>query len=331
MPRPKEQSELHAPLNEVLGTEATVRLLRVLALATMPLGAGELSRRAQLGRTGVYPALARLESVGIIEFVGAGPTRQVRLRSAHPLAPPLVALFQAEAQRVELLVTELRGIFASFARPVTSAWLRESQNRTTTPGGPDAMTCYIVSDPRSLHHLVDLVEDQLSGIERTFQVHIEVVPLSRSEVSSRIRAELLDDVILLAGVPPKGLLEHETKPSFRHQTTHGIRDVRARLLADAVAAKLRRDPSLVERIRANLDARMHKASPQERRELKEWLRIISAMSPSKFRRFLVDDSERAVRLRQSIPAFGLLTSAEREAILAGEAEHESPQATARNQ
>lgn len=317
MPRPRLQSALRAPLNQMLGAGANVRLLRVLAFAGTPMGAGELSHRAQLGRTGVYPVLATLERVGIIEFVGAGPTRQVTLRNAHPLAAPIVALFRAEAQRIESLVAELRNTFAKVSKLVTSAWLMEHQDQIEN-SDPDMMTCYIVGDPRALPDIVDRVEDHLSRIERAFQVHIDVVPLSRSEVSSRVRADLLDDVLLLAGVPPKALLEQAGQRVIRNLTMHGDHDTRSLLLAQAIAAKLRHDPSIVRRLRANILARMKKASEQERRELKEWSRIVSTMSPAKLQRFLVDGSERAVRLRQSLPAFGLLTAAEREAILAGQ-------------
>lgn len=327
MPRTRAQSALRAPLNEMLATEANVRLLRVLVLAAIPLGAGELAHRAQLSRTGVYPALANLERVGIIELVGAGATHQVELRSAHPLASTLVALFRAEAQRVESLVAELRGIFAG-AKGVVSAWLEENQEEAKALRDADSLTCYLVGDPRSLNHLRDLVEDRLSEVDRTFQVHIEVVALSRSEVSSRVPAESLDNVVLLAGVPPKGLLDHESRRTIRNQIMHGDHDTRARLLAQAVAAKLRRDPSLVRRLQANITARMNEASEQERRELREWSRVIS-MPTSKLQRFLVEDSERAVRLRQSLPAIGLLTAREREEILAGHIEDETLEVAAR--
>jgi hypothetical protein len=313
----------------MLGTEANVRLLRVLALAGTPLGAGELSHRAQLGRTGIYPALAGLESAGIIEFVGAGSTRQVELRMAHPLAPPIAALFQAEAERIESMVAELRRMFANVSKLVTSAWLENNQDRTTSQDDPDMMTCYVVGDPRSLHRVIDLIEDDLYEIERVFQVHFELVPLSRSEVSVRVRGESLDDVILLAGVPPNGLLDHENKRAIRNQLMHGDHDTRTLLMAQAVAAKLRRDPSIVKRVRANIDARMSNASEQERRELKEWSRIVSTMSPSKLQRFLVDNTERAVRLRQSLPALGLLTAQEREEILAGHLESQMPHSKTR--
>jgi hypothetical protein len=321
MPRPRLQSALRAPLNEMLGTEGNVRLLRVLALAGTPVGAGELARRAQLGRTGVYPALAALERIGIIDFVGAGATRQVKLRKAHPLAAPITELFRAEAKRIESLVTALRKMFAN-DKAIMSAWLWDRQHETVHDD-PDMLTCYIVADTRSLSRTVDRVEDNLSEIERAFQVHIEVVALSRSEVASRVPVESLHEVVLLAGVPPIAFVDQiDGGRALRNLKVHGYHDDSARLLAQAIAAKLRRDPGLVRRIHANILARMEKASEQERRELKEWLRIVSTMSPAKLRRFLVDESARAVRLRQSLPALGLVTAAEREEILSARSDDE---------
>lgn len=306
----------------MLGTEANVRLLRELARAGIPLGAGELARRAQLGRTSVYPALAALERSGIVEYVGAGATRQVRLRKAHPLATPIASLFRSETERNESLVAALRNLLGQFEKAVTSAWLAD-QLHGTDQGDPDTMTCYIVAEPRSLPSIVDRVEDNLTEIERAFQVHIEVVPLSRSEVMSRVPVESLDGALLLAGIPPMALVERSPAArAVRNLKVHGYHDAGSRRLALAVAAKVRHDPSIVRRIRANILTRMETASEQERRELKEWLRIVSTMSPAKLQRFLVDGSERAVRLRQSLPALGVLTPRERDRVLTAHSEDE---------
>src|SRR5262245_27947252 len=86
------------PLDEILGTQANVRLLRVLALRRTPLTAGELAKRALLGRTSIYPALRQLERAGIVEFVGAGSQRLVQLRDRHPLSRILRDLFRSEAR-----------------------------------------------------------------------------------------------------------------------------------------------------------------------------------------------------------------------------------------
>lgn len=73
-------------LDEIFGTEANVRLLRVLALQNTSFTAGELAKRALLGRSSVYPALRQLERVGVVEFIGAGARKLLQLRGAYPLS-----------------------------------------------------------------------------------------------------------------------------------------------------------------------------------------------------------------------------------------------------
>ena len=331
MPRPRSQSPLRTPLNEIFRSEAQVRLLRALALADTPLGAGELARRAHLGRTGVYPALASLEQTGIVELVGAGPSRQVMIRTAHPLAAPIAALFRAEAERIEALVSALRDVFTSFRDPVISAWIAERGGEE--PAGDTApVTCYVVADPASLPDVVDRLEDRLLAIERDFHVEVEVIGLSRSEVAVRVPAASLDGSVLLAGVPPVALLPDAARAGAKRTLrAHADHDIGERLLAVAVAAKQRRDPGIVRRKRAQLRAQRGRASAPGRREREEWLRILSTMPPGRLRRFLSSDSERAVRLRQSLPAVGILTPAERRMVLAAASEDEVLEAMARGQ
>jgi hypothetical protein len=64
------------------------------------------------------------------------------------------------------------------------------------------------------------------------------------------------------------------------------------------------------------------ASPQEGRELREWERILVTMTPSRLRQLLVERTERATRLRQTLPALDLLTPAERDAVLASTSDAE---------
>jgi len=73
--------------------------------------------------------------------------------------------------------------------------------------------------------------------------------------------------------------------------------------------------------RKHVQKRMREASKQEQLELKEWLRLLS-LPPAMLQRFLVDPGPRATRLRQSLPALGLLTPREREAVLRARTETE---------
>lgn len=323
MPPAIPQSALRAPLNGILGSEANVRLLRVLALGDGSIAAGELSRRAGLSRTNVYPVLKALEGTGIVEFLGAGSGRQVAYRRAHPLAGAIASLFRAEADRVDSLVAELRRVFDSVQPPPASAWL-EGTMLKGTDRPDDAITCVIVGDPSSLPRVIDSLSRPLAKIERKLEVHIEVQGIARSELATRARAgEALDDVILLAGAPPAALVP-STRPASRVSSrSHAHHDDAARRLAAAVAEKLAREPGLVALAKRRLARRLAAASPQERRELLEWDRILEAMSPSRLRRFLVEPGERATRLRQTLPLVDLLTAAERRAVLASASDAEA--------
>ena len=68
--------------------------------------------------------------------------------------------------------------------------------------------------------------------------------------------------------------------------------------------------------------RAGEASPRERRELMEWIRILSTMSPARLQRFLLEDSERAIRLRQTLPALTFLSPAERDAVMRSQTDAE---------
>src|ERR1700722_3260014 len=100
-PTTNAESALRAPLSQILGRETHVRLLRVLAFRDDAIGSADLARQTALDPAGVRRALDTLAQTGIIESVGTGSGRQVRLRSAHPLAGPVRALFLEERGRAD--------------------------------------------------------------------------------------------------------------------------------------------------------------------------------------------------------------------------------------
>jgi hypothetical protein len=258
-----------------------------------------------------------LELIGIVELVGAGAQRQVQLRERHPLAPRLKDLFRAEARRFDELTTALREVFVESTLHPASAWIEDP---ATSPGGADGIRLYFVAQPEEKETLSDYLNERLPGIERTHDIHAVVNGLTRSELEalSRTQGHALDNPTLLEGVPPMALLPARTaraaKPTL---TSHDEHDARARRLALAIATKIKRDPGLIILAQQRLVRRADHASPRERRELTEWLRVFSTMSPARLRAFLTEDSERATRLRQSLPALNLLSATERQAVLRG--------------
>ena len=125
-------------------------------------------------------------------------------------------------------------------------------------------------------------------------------------------------VIPLLGPPPSALSSRGAGGGWivadLRVRSHADADTRGRVLARAIADRLKTDPSLVSRARAYVAARLTAASSGEQRELREWDRILRTMSVARLRRFLNDSGERATRLRQSLPFLGVLTPQERERL-----------------
>ncbi len=323
MRRPKEhQNRLVNPLNEIFGTQANVRLLRVLALQNTSLTAGELAKRAMLGRSSIYPALRELERVGVVEFIGAGPRKLVQLRGGYPLSRTLKELFRAEARRFDALTDALRELLSRVPRVPLSAWIdRGGENSKCT----ETLTLYLVARPEELNALTDYLNERLTDLERKHDVHIAVHGLMPSELENLHRTLLTtpNAIILLGGVPPVALLER-SRSTAKTPTiaSHDEHDARSRRLAVAIAAKIRRDPGLIAIAEGRVRRRVREASPRERRELAEWIRILSTMSPARLQRFLLEDSERAIRLRQTLPALNFLSPVERDAVMRSQTDAE---------
>ena len=321
-PPKQRQNPLLRPLNEILGTPANVRLIRALTLSTVPLGSGELARRAQLGRTSIYPALEELERHGVVEFVGAGSQGQVQIRDRHPLSRQLRQLFRAEARRFEAFIAALRDLFDQLRIRPLSAWADDRDDNGETAA---TLRLYFIARPEDVEELTDILNSRLAKTEQAYDIHIAVTGLTRSELATRadVPKEVLSDAILIAGVPPAALLEappqSQRSPALRSHDEH---DARSRRLALAIATKLRRDPGLVGLAADRIKRRLSKASPGEKRELAEWTRLLSTMSAARLRRFLLEDSERAIRLRQTLPTLNLLSPKERDAAIRSQTDAE---------
>ncbi len=308
------QNRFLQPLNDIFGTAANVRLLRALALANSSLTAGELAKRAALSRTSIYPALRQLERAGVIEFIGAGAQRLVQLRDRYPLSRIIKELFRAEARRFDALTVAIRELVSGLPQQPISAWVDE----TGENGADDTLKLYVVARPEDLEKLTDDLNARLADTERKYDVHVAIHGLTRSELEkfSNTPSATLNSVVLVAGVPPVALVQRSrstggTSPLI----SHGEHDARSRRLALAIATKIKRDPGLIAIAEDRVKRRVRKAGPGERRELMEWIRVLSTMSSARLQSFLLEDTERAIRLRQTLPALSLLSSAEREAVV----------------
>src|SRR3954464_47619 len=92
---------------------------------------------------------------------------------------------------------------------------------------------------------------------------------------------------------------------------HDWVDERRRALDAAIADKVRCNPALLDTAKANVFRWIDSADIRTAPLLHEWKGILEEWPIKKILDFLVQDSERANRLRQSSPFCGILTEEER--------------------
>jgi DNA-binding transcriptional ArsR family regulator len=307
------QSALRAPLNDILGTEAHVRILRVVATTKVPMSKAAIARRAALNASGVGRAIEELTERGIVESVGTGSRRLYRLREEQPLASLLTNLFAAEQEWFEALIDALRSVAQGLTPPPAAAWIQGSvATETDAPGDP--VVVGLLAPARAVDDTVEQMRDAVADVEMAYDVTVAVHGMTAADLAALPpsgRLELLETLPLL-GPPPLELLPggRSDRAQARRRTTHRDHDRWSLTLAVAVAERLSERPELVERARKHIERRLPHASPGERKELEEWARILRTMSMTRLRRFLVEPSERATRLRQSLPFVDALSREE---------------------
>jgi hypothetical protein len=97
---------------------------------------------------------------------------------------------------------------------------------------------------------------------------------------------------------------------------HSLLDKRSLMLHEAIAAKLRADPSLLEKTRKWLAETVSNElfSQSVRDGYREWEQAISLCTFDQLLTLMTDPSEDAIRLRQSTPFVNILTQDERAKI-----------------
>jgi len=309
------QSTLRAPLNEIFGTETSVRLLRVMTGHDQWLPPTELARLAALHLSGIARALEALEEAGIVEYAGTGKRRLARLRLAHPLAPAIRALFEAERARVERLLSSLKAAARDVYPAPMAMWLQGS-HANGHDGPEDPVEIGTLSGTRDLERLRKELGSLFRKLEHEFDVTIELRPMTKAELAAAPKSEIaaLRSAIPLLGPPPSAFLDpvsalvsdQREKIGTEHPRTHGDIDARALRLGEEVAAALKDDPAIAKRALDVITKRLADASPGERHELREWEHLLRTMPPHRLRAFLRDPGERATRLRQTLPFVAVL-------------------------
>lgn len=316
-PPKKRQSAVRTPLNRILGTEANVRLLRVLTSEPNSLSRSELGRRAGLEGKGAHLAARRLEEVGIVRRVGTGLRQQVKLELNHPLAAPLQTLFREEQARVERLLESLKQAAQNLAPELDSAWIQgDFAEHLDRPGAPIVMG--VLARGATLPRITKALRMAVAPTEAREDVTVEIIGFTRPdiEVAKPDQKKELARAMTLFGIPPSAFTQERTEGRpLRKSITHSDRDREQTLIASEVASRLARNPGKRQAAQQWIRKRLESASEHERGDLEEWLSILDSMSPPRLARFLVDQGERATRLRQTFPFLDVLSADERQEIV----------------
>lgn len=315
----RQNSALRTPLNEILGSRGHILVLRQLVKLENPASHSELHDRTGLSRQGVYDVVVRLIETGILRYVGSGRQQHVNLRNEHPLANVIRQLFKSEKERYSSLIKRLQQEISTIEQKPTSVWIFGQVARGTDEYG-DPVQIALLGDVKSVDSQTDSFRNRLyqAGIESDYDVTIDIRGVTVADLESR-PALIDDEVILLWGIDPQSILERPGKNSGK-QKTH--RELDARSLTDAKAWTdlLRKYPEIVSRTINYLDEHIPQISSGEKKELQEWKHILETMSYQRLKKFLLSNSERSVRLRQSLPFWPALNEKERTELLESKSE-----------
>lgn len=293
------QSDFLVPWDRILGVESQVRALRVLERTREPMSVRELARRSQVQLRAMQLATDRLREAGVVESVGTGTQRQVRLRREHPLTAAVEALFAAERGRVERALAALRAAVGS-VEAVQAGWLEGAEGPAGHEGeGP--LTLGVLASAGKVDSAVDQLRSRLQDLMKQEDIAVEVqgwttADLEAMGADARARMEA---AISLAGVIPPAA--GSGPPPRRRPRTHASADADLLRRGERAAEAIARRPELVDRAREEIARRLESARPAEARTLREWQEVLDGLSPRRLQRFLADPGERATRLRQSMP------------------------------
>ena len=296
-----EQDPLRYPLNELFGTRAHVRLLRVMANEVDgPLTVSDVAKRAGLTVPGAQKALGRLFRSGFISRVGGGRKHQYAIRCSGRLMQITLELFQAERDRYEQLFTTIKKEIKNLRPYPHAAWIQAFSHEIGEP-----LTLGLLHETRHLTNCVRQLRTKLNQVENDFDLTIELEGYTKADIFDL----KLDDVTALYGVMPAP--ESHTPPQIKNPLTHREKDQQAHVLSRKLAKAIEQDPSLLRRAKDHIDRLLKEGQGMATRDLMEWRDILDKYSIQRLSRFFISSSERANRLRQSNPLFAILNFDER--------------------
>lgn len=210
--RPTNSSVLYFPLDEILGSPAAVRVLRVLAAHGGSLGIPDIADRARLSLPSVRSATRRLIELEVASGLRAGRSMVCTLRFEHPLHRGLVALFAAEREQAEVALRAIRTAAMALRPSPLAVWLYGSVARAQDSPRSDIDVAIVTTKSQPTAQ-AEALRDAITRKLPEWAHRISVVAFGPSDIRhlAGIRAEfwreLERDAVVLAGEAPVGIRE----------------------------------------------------------------------------------------------------------------------------
>ena len=302
-----DQDPLHHPLNELFGTQAKVRLLRVMVSELEgPVTASDAAKRAGLTAPGAQKALAKLFRAGFIRRVGGGRTHQYEIRKSDPLMQAVMELFRAEKDRYAQLFSAIQKKIERLSPPPQAAWIKALPKETGEP-----LTLGLLQETRHLANGLRQLRSGLKEVEKDIDWTIEIEGYTKADIS----LVSLDEAPPLYGLLPS--FQSPVQTTGKKPLTHRQKDRQLQALSWNLAKAIEKDASLIARAKEHIDRLLKDEQGAAAGDLSEWRDILDLYPIQRLTRFLTSTSERAERLRQSNPFFAVLNADERAQLAAG--------------
>ena len=301
------QNSLRNPLNELLGKEAHVRLLRVLANEVDgPLTAPNAAERAGLTIPGTHKALKRLLQSGFVVRVGGGRKHQYELRSSDKLVKAVLKLFQSEKERYEALIGVIKDKIEKLVPYARAAWIQEFPNAFGDP-----IILGVLHETKHLASYIQRLQKQLYQVEQNFDLTIELNGYTKADLPD----SEADKVTPVYGVLP--FQDKFSRKMYETPLTREEKNKRMLEISRKLAEAVEHDTSLVRRAKEHVKRMLKSDHGAATKDIEEWHDILESYSVRRLSQLLKSTSERASRLRQSNPLFAVLKSDERSRLLDG--------------
>lgn len=307
-PIASEQDPLRYPLNEVFGTRAHVRLLRVMAVEVEgPLTAADIARRAGLTVPGAQKALGKLLRSGFVSRVGGGRKHQYEIRRSDPLMQITIDLFESEKKRYGRLIASIKNEIKALTLPPYAAWIQGIPREIDEP-----LILGLLHESPHMDDCVRHLRTRLDGVEKELDLTIELEGYTKADLPDFE----LDSVTILYGVVPKKSTD-SAKQRAEKVMTHRQKDAQLIQISRKIADMIQGDASLVRRAKDHIDHLLKEDQGAATGDIMEWRNILDAYPIQRLMRFVTSSSERAKRLRQSNPFFAILNSEEQAKVADG--------------